>query len=93
MFVRFLIALYVLFYAVVSAQAQIPGYPYGVKSSANAARQRQQQMQQQQQQAMTAVDASGTIEAIAVGRIQILADSNERMDYRLDAENKSASHR
>ena len=77
MFIRFLIAMYVVFYAVVSTHAQIPGYPYGVKSRAGTPQQRQQQLQQQQQQAMTTFDISGTIEAIAVGRIQMLADSNE----------------
>lgn len=79
MLIRFLIAMYVLFYAVVSADAQIPGYPYGVKPGAGSIQQqRQQQLQQQQQQAMTTVDVSGTIEAIAMGRIQIITDSNEK---------------
>ena len=78
MFIRFLIAMYVLFYAVVSADAQITRYPYGVNPSPGTAQQRQQQLQQQQmQQAMTTFDVSGTIEAIAAGRIQVLSDSNE----------------
>jgi hypothetical protein len=88
MFIRFLIAIYVLFYAVVSADAQVMGYPYGVKSSAGTAQQRQQQLQQQQQQAMTMLDVSGTIEALAVGRIQIRTDSNEQWMIVLNQQTK-----
>ena len=81
MFIRFLIAICVLFYAVVSTDAQIPNNPYnpyGVRPGAGTPQQRQQQLQQQQlQQAMTTVNVSGTIEAIAAGRIQILTDSGE----------------
>jgi preprotein translocase subunit YajC len=81
--------MYVLFYAVVSTDAQIPRYPYGVNPGAGTAQQRQQQLQQQQlQQAMTTVDISGTIEAIAAGRIQILADSNENWMIALSPKTK-----
>jgi hypothetical protein len=84
MFIRFLIAMCVLFYAVVSTDAQIPNNPYnpyGARQGAGTPQQRQQQLQQQQQQqlqqALTTVDVSGTIEAMTAGRIQILANSGE----------------
>ena len=80
MFNRFLIATCVLFYAVVSTDAQIPNNPYnpyGVRPGAGTPQQRQQQQQQQMQQAMTTVDVSGTIAAMAAGRIQMLSDSKE----------------
>ena len=80
MSIRFLIAMYVLFYAVVSTDAQIPSNPYnpyGVRSGASTPQQRQQQLQQQQMQQAMQVNVSGTIEAMAAGRIQILSDSNE----------------
>ncbi|MGD0382576.1 MAG: hypothetical protein ABSA77_03575 [Thermoguttaceae bacterium] len=82
MSIRFLMAIYVLFYAVVSAEAQVIGYPYGVKSS----QQRQQQLQQQQ--AMTMLDISGTIEALATGRIQMRTDSNEKWMIVLNPQTK-----
>jgi hypothetical protein len=85
MSIRFLMAIYVLFYAVVSADAQIIGYPYGVKSNAGTAQQRQQQ---QQQQAMTMLDVSGRIEALAAGRIQMRTDSNEKWMIVLNPQTK-----
>jgi hypothetical protein len=80
MSIRFLIAMCVLFYAVVSTDAQIPNNPYnpyGVRSGAVTPQQRQQQQQQQQMQQSMPIDFSGTIEAVAVGRIQVLSDSNQ----------------
>ncbi|MGD0654328.1 MAG: hypothetical protein ABSA16_08305 [Thermoguttaceae bacterium] len=89
MSIRFLMAIYVLFYAVVSADAQVTRYPYSLKSSASTAQQRQQQLQQQQQQqAMTMLDVSGTIEALATGRIQMRTDSNERWIIVLNQQTK-----
>jgi preprotein translocase subunit YajC len=89
MFIRVSIASYLLFLAVVSADAQIPRYPYGVNPGAGTPQQRQQQLQQQQlQQAMTAVDVSGTIGAVAPGRIQVLSDSNENWIIALSPKTK-----
>ncbi|MGD0519541.1 MAG: hypothetical protein ABSA26_18560 [Thermoguttaceae bacterium] len=87
MSIRFLMAIYVLFYAVSSADAQVIGYPYGLKSSAGTAQQRQQQLQQQQQ-AMTMLDVSGTIEALAAGRIQMRTNSNEQWMIVLNQQTK-----
>jgi hypothetical protein len=92
MFIRFLIAMCVLFCAVVSTDAQIPGNPYnpyGARTGAGTPQQRQQQMQQQQvQQAMATIDVSGTIEGIAPGRIQVLADSNQMVMIALSPKTK-----
>lgn len=90
MFIRFLIATCVLFYAVVSADAQInnPYNPYGIRSGAGTPQQRQQQLQQQQMQQTMPIDVSGTIEAIAAGRIQILADSGENLIIALSPKTK-----
>jgi hypothetical protein len=83
MYVRLFFALYVLFFAAFSSDAQIPGNPYnpyGARSGALTPQQRQQQLQQQQMpQVMTTLEVSGTIEAMAMGRLQILTDTHEAL--------------
>jgi hypothetical protein len=78
MVIRFLTATYVLYCIVYSAGAQVTDNSYGANPSSNPNLQRRQLLQQRQQPAVTAINLSGTIEAVATGRIQFRTDSNEK---------------
>ena len=68
MFARSIIAVNIIFLAAFSAHAQGTRTPYGVKPGRGNA----------QQVPMEKLNISGTIEAIAVGRIQVTDSSNEK---------------